>query len=64
MYYTPRVIHDTPNTHTIDLIFMVSLYFYSIFVEYPVYCNLNTILTELPISPVKFQLLNQREYPN
>ena len=64
MYYILRVSHDTPNTHTIDLTPMVSLYFYSISVEYPVYCNFNTILTALSISPVIFRLFNQRTFPS
>ena len=37
MYYTPRVIHDTPNTHNIELTPMLSLYFYSILGEYSIY---------------------------
>ena len=60
MYYIVRASHETPNTHTIELTPMLSLYFYSIFVEYPIYCNFNAILAEPSISPLTFHLLNQR----
>ena len=58
MHYTLRIIHETPNTHTIDLTPMVSLYFYSIFVEYPIYCNFYAVLTTTYIPTLIFQVLN------
>ena len=63
MYYILRVSHETPITHIIELTPMVSLSFYSIFLEYPIYCNFNEILTAPSISPVIFQLLKQRASP-
>ena len=41
MHYILRVIHETPKIHTIGLTSMVRLYFYYIFVEYTIDCNLN-----------------------
>ena len=58
-YYVLIVSHETPNTHTIDMTPMVSLSFYSIFVEYTICCQFNTILTAPSISPDIFQLLKK-----
>ena len=49
MHYILRFGHDTPNTQSIELTPMTSLYFYSIFVEYFINCNFNIILTALSI---------------
>ena len=62
MYYILRFIHEMPNTHTLDLTLMVILSFYPIFVEYPIYCNFNTIPIALSISPVIVQTLNHCAY--
>ena len=63
MYYILRVIHETLNTQTIELTPVVILSFCSIYVEYPIYCNLNTILAATSTSPVIFQILDQRASP-
>ena len=63
MYYILRVSYETPNTHTIDLNPMVSLSFYSIFMEHPIYCNFNIIITAPSISQVIIHIINQHELP-